>query len=268
MLSCQECQKYLVAFLDGALDVAESLDVEEHLRACTSCTNRVEAEQTLRAFVRQHATTPPLPEELKRRIVRRAMQSTHASRWWSLPRLPGPLRDFAIGVTAAAAVLFLVFGPFSSSSSRDDVLQKLVQEASMAYSTYITQRMPPEVVSADDKVVAQWFNNCMGRQFKVPCITDKATKLLGGRLCRLLDRKAAALMYRRGDVDILLFAFEGGHISLPKKHRIPVRDRVFYVQSVAGRPVAMWQRGNMTYSIVGDMDRNELLRLATTIDYH
>jgi len=28
MLSCQECQKYLVAFLDGALDVAESLDVE------------------------------------------------------------------------------------------------------------------------------------------------------------------------------------------------------------------------------------------------
>ena len=74
MLSCQDCEKYLDAFLDNALDVKESLDVQEHLHSCTPCTNRAAAERTLRAFIRQHATTPPLPEELKRRIVRQAMQ--------------------------------------------------------------------------------------------------------------------------------------------------------------------------------------------------
>jgi anti-sigma factor (TIGR02949 family) len=74
MLPCQDCEKYLDAFLDNALDVKQSLDVQEHLHSCTPCTNRAAAERTLRAFIRQHATTPPLPEELKRRIVRQAMQ--------------------------------------------------------------------------------------------------------------------------------------------------------------------------------------------------
>jgi hypothetical protein len=39
------------------------------------------------------------------------------------------------------------------------------------------------------------------------------------------------------------------------------------VQNVSGRPVAMWQRGGMTYSITGDMDRDDLIRVATTINY-
>ena len=43
MLSCQDCEKYLHAFLDHVLDVKESLDIQEHLRLCAPCTNRVDA---------------------------------------------------------------------------------------------------------------------------------------------------------------------------------------------------------------------------------
>ena len=58
MLSCQECEKYLDAFLDDALDVKQCLDVEEHLRSCNACAHRAEAEQTLRHFVRRQAEMP------------------------------------------------------------------------------------------------------------------------------------------------------------------------------------------------------------------
>ncbi len=36
MLSCQECERYLPVFLDHALEVKESLDVQAHLQSCLS----------------------------------------------------------------------------------------------------------------------------------------------------------------------------------------------------------------------------------------
>ena len=216
--------------------------------------------------MRQHATAPPLREELKRRIIRQAMQAPRPQRWWVRLGVVGHVCDFAIGV-AAAAVLLLAFSFVSAPSKSDDLTQKFAQEALMTYRIYTTQRMPPEVASADDTVVTQWFNNHLGAQLKIPCITDAATKLLGGRLCRLLDRKSAALLYQRNGVDILLFAFQGGQISLPVKHMVRTKDHVFYIQQVSGRPVAMWQHGGVTYSMVGDMDQDDLIRVAATINY-
>jgi anti-sigma factor (TIGR02949 family) len=268
MLSCQDCEKYLDAFLDQALAVKESLDIQEHLRACPPCTSRADAERTLRVFIRQHAAPPPVPEELKQRIVRQAMQAPQQP-WWRWSVSAGVIahaRDFVMGV-AAAVVLLLVFSAIFATPRGDDMTQRFVKEASMTYGTYKTEHMPPEVVSADDKVVTQWINNHMGDQMKVPCITDSATKLQGGRLCRLLDRKSAALMYERHGVDLLLFAFKGEPLSLPAKQVRRIKDHVFYLQNVGGRPVAMWQHGGITYSIVGDMPPDELLQVATTINY-
>ncbi|MGQ4808906.1 hypothetical protein NKDENANG_02301 [Candidatus Entotheonellaceae bacterium PAL068K] len=266
MLSCQDCEKYLEASLDNALEVKESLDVEEHLRSCSSCAHRAEAEQTLRHFVRRQTQTPPLPEELKRRIIHQAMQPQPApSRWQWLRRIL-PVRDFAIGVVAAAVVL-LAFGLFFSPSAGENRTQKFVREASMTYGTYLIQHIPPEVTSTDDKVVTQWFNRRMGYRLKIPCITDKATKLVGGRLCRLFDRKSAVMIYERDGADLLLFAFKGGSLTLPTNRMVRAKDRVLYLQNIAGRPVAMWQHGGITYSMVGDVDRDVLLQVATTIDY-
>jgi anti-sigma factor RsiW len=267
MLSCQNCEKYLDAFLDQALDVKESLDVQEHLRACTLCVSRANAERFLRAFIRQHAAPSPVPEELKRRIVRQAMQAPPPPRRWGVSvRAIAQARDVVVGV-AAAAILLLVLSAVFATSQGDNMTQKFVKEASITYGTYTTQRMPPEVASADDTVVTQWFNNHMGYQMKVPCITDTATKLQGGRLCRLLDRKSAALMYQRHGVDLLLFAFKGEPLSLPDKQMKRIKDQVFYLQKVGGRSVAMWQHGGITYSIVGDLAPDELLQVATTINY-
>lgn len=266
MLSCEACEKYLLAFLDHELQVKESLDVEEHLRSCTSCSYLAEAEHTLRSLLRQQMTTPPLPEAVKQRIVRQAIQTPGSQRWWRWG-IALYVRDVTIGVAAAAAVLLLVLRLFSLSSSGDDMVQKFAQEASVTYGTYRSQHIPPEVASTDDKMVTQWFNNRMGYPLKIPCITDQATKLLGGRICRLLDRKSATMIYQRNGVEILLFAFKGQQMPMPERYKVHAKGHVFYVQSVAGRPVAMWQHGGITYSMVGDLDREALVQVATTIDY-
>ncbi len=83
MLSCQDCEKYLAAFLDKALEVKASLDVQEHLLHCSPCADRAEGERTLHAFVSEHARVPPLPDEVKCRIVRQAMPAPAPQSWWA-----------------------------------------------------------------------------------------------------------------------------------------------------------------------------------------
>ena len=48
MLSCQECERYLPVFLDHALGVKESLDIEAHLQVCPPCADRADIERRLR----------------------------------------------------------------------------------------------------------------------------------------------------------------------------------------------------------------------------
>ena len=46
MLSCQECERYLPVFLDHALEVKESLDVQAHLQSCSRVTTGLRASGT------------------------------------------------------------------------------------------------------------------------------------------------------------------------------------------------------------------------------
>jgi anti-sigma factor RsiW len=269
MLECQECVKYLDAFLDCALDVKESLDVQEHLHACTLCTDRLEAGRALKAYVRQHACTSPLPKQRKQQIIRYAIRSAQSSGWWSRRKVAMHLRDIALGTVAAAAVIFLVLRPALQSAPANDMLQQFSREAAMTYTAYTaTGQYPPfEVARAKDSAVIEWVKDHMGSRLQVPWITDGGTQFLGGRLCRILDRKSAVLVYRRQGANVLLLTFKGDPLFPPRKNVVHVKGHDLYVQTVSGRPVAIWQHGDMTYSMVGNLQRDTLLQLATTVAY-
>jgi anti-sigma factor RsiW len=257
MLSCQECERYLPVFLDHALEVKESLDVQAHLQSCPACHDRVASERCLRTFVRQFLDVPPPPEEVKRAIILRAMQA-ESQCWWRM-YLPVPmrLRDFAMGMATAAILSLMVYGILPDLRPDRDI-QKVLHESSLTYGTYIKQHMPLEVVSADDTKVTQWLNTHMGKHIKMPCITDTSTQLLGGRVCRILDRKSAVLVYQHRGVPLMLFAFHGDHMSLPSQQR---------PRYVSGRPVVMWQRNGVVYSMVGDIQSEDLMKVAATVSY-
>jgi len=169
MLSCQECERYIPIFLDHALEVRESLDVQAHLQSCLSCHDRIESERRLRMFVRQFLDVPPPPEEIKRAIILRAMQDERQCGWRAYLPVPVRLRDFAMGMATAALLALAVYGILPDLWSDPDI-QKVIHEASLAYGTHTTQHMPLEVVSADDTAVTQWLNTHMGNHIKLPCL--------------------------------------------------------------------------------------------------
>ncbi len=275
MLSCQDCERYLEAFLDQELDVKESLDMQAHLRDCPACMELAEAERTCRRFVREQVQEAPLPDAMKLQMIRRAMAPASElvaaieprTSWWAgLSQWIQP-KGFALGLASAAAVLLVLYGPFVMQSKDDDTANRFLQEASMAYRANQRHPMPLEVSDSDDKAVADWFSRKLTYSFKVPCITDDATKLMGGRLCRLLDRQSATFVYKRNGKDVLLFAFRGDGVSLPTRNRVRVQDQDLYFHDASGRLVAAWQHGGIVYSMVGDLNRDDIVSIAKTMHY-
>lgn len=268
MLSCEQCRKYLAFFLDQALGVKESLDVQEHLQECPDCADLAAAERALRAVVRRQAATTPLPEAAKQQLIRSAVQQRR-HRWQRLATLHEAVqwRDVGLGVALTAAVLLVFLSPLRDLLNGDDTTRKFVHETAMAYHTYMDQDVPMEVKTSDDGQLVRWVNEVIGYPLQVPCITDKTTQLMGGRLCRLRDRKGLAMRYKHADADLVVFAFRDAALSLPARRMTPTKAGRFYVQHVSGRPVILWQRAGVTYSIVGDIDRQALLRVAGSVRY-
>lgn len=280
MLACQDCERYLEAFLDQELDVKESLDMQAHLYSCPACRELADAERAYRRFVREHMYETPLPQAMKLQIIRCAIEGatgrTTAAEprvtWWAWLVMWIRPKDFVLGMASATAVLFLLFGPFSWGPKGDDATgsfhaDRFLQDASLAYRANQREPLPLDVSASDDKAVVDWFNRRLTYSFKVPCITDNATKLLGGRLCRLLDRPSATFVYKRNGKDVMLFAFRGDGVSLPEKNRIRVQNQDLYFHNVSGRPVAAWQHGGIFYSMVGDLNRDDILKIARTMHY-
>jgi len=269
MLSCEQCRKYLAFFLDQALGVKESLEVQEHLQECADCTELAALERTLRAVVRQQAAAAPLPVAEKRQLIRRAMHQRRHHHWPWLTTLREAVqwRDVGLGAAFAAAALLVFLSPVRDRFSGDDAAHRFVHETAMTYHTYLDQNVPMEVKTNNDGQLARWANDVIGHSLHVPCITDKAAQLVGGRLCRLRDRKGLAMKYRHQGSDLLVFAFRDAALSLPDRRMIPTEAGRFYVQHVAGRPVILWQRAGVTYSMVGDIDRQALLRVASSVKY-
>ena len=268
MLSCEQCRKYLGFYLDQALGVRESLEVQEHLQECQECTDLAGAECSLRAVVRQQAVTEPLAEADKRRLIRLAMhEPRHEWTWLAKLREAVQWRDVGLGAAVSAAILLVFLSPVRDLLIGNDAAHKFVHETALAYHTYLDQDVPMEVETSDDSHLARWANNVVDRNFQVPCITDKAAQLVGGRVCRLRDRKGLAMKYRHEDSDLLVFAFRDAALSLPDRRMTPTEAGDFYVRHVAGRPVILWQRAGVTYSLVGDIDHQALLRVAGTVRY-
>src|SRR5439155_24245157 len=98
MLACQECERYLPVFLDHALGVKESLDIQAHLQVCPACVDRADIERRLRTFVHENLDTRPLPDDIKHTMLLRAMHAERRPGWWETLNITVSGCVFTIGM--------------------------------------------------------------------------------------------------------------------------------------------------------------------------
>ena len=252
-MSCQRAQELIHGYLDGELDLARSLDVEQHMHECEICARTYRSQTTLRSSLKSDSLYYTAPEKLKKRIqssLRKEARSKVSQRAFGW-------RWLTVGASLAFVLLIGVvvwrLVPGSIRPSGDELLaQEVVSDhvRSLQMPGHLT-----DVLSTDQHTVKPWFD---GKVDFAPLVKNFASQefpLLGGRLEYLNNRTVAALIYQRRLHYINLFiwpaeqAGSSGEVTIQRQ----------------GYNLIHWTDSGMNYWAISDLNSVELHEFARLV---
>jgi len=244
-MTCDESSRLIDAYLDGELDAATCMRVEEHLAGCPACREKLESRQILTSLVAEEApryTASPFLATRIRAMLREEEPAPELERtpapWWSFLSL----RWIYSGVgTALAVVAFTLF--FAAPGAFPELAQEGINDH--IRSLQVNHLM--DVASTDQHTVKPWF---AGKLDYSPQVIDLKTQdypLIGGRLDVLGGRNVAAIIYQRRKHYINLFVWPSDAAAIGD--RATEKD---------GYHVISWTQNGMNYMAVSELGVKEL----------
>jgi anti-sigma factor RsiW len=247
-MRCEKAGSLLHGYIDGELDAAGAVEFERHARDCPVCTRELDAQQSLRARLRDADLYAPAPPSL-RRAVRERLEPPPGEGAASAPR-----RGRGRWLAAAAAATLLATAPWLilRDARRDPAEGTLAAAALDAHLRSLQLGHLTDVVSTDAHTVKPWFE---GKLSYSPPVVDLATEgfpLIGGRLDVVEGRTVAALVYGRRKHILSVFVWPAG--GAPETApRSDARLGYGWIQ---------WSHSGMQYWVVSDLSPAELGELA------
>lgn len=248
-MNCQRTQSLMDAYSTGELDLAASLDVECHLRACPACEGAMEDLKTLRQTMAAAPLRHAAPPALRDRIARDFQVNDRAAR---APRFGAP-RFRPRGLALAAAIAALLLLPWMTlywTASRPGGSQLAAEVTSNHIRSLMGDHLL-DVVSTDQHTVKPWFNGKL--DFSPPVVDPSADgfPLLGGRLEYINGRAVAAIVYRRRQHLVNVYTWPaGGEAAHPG------------LSTHNGYNVLTWSHDGMICVAASDLNARELRQLA------
>jgi anti-sigma factor RsiW len=240
-MSCEKPRELIHAHLDGELDVVRSVEMEEHLRKCTTCADAYEKQRSLRSELSVQELSFKAPPSLHKRI-RKAVRTEANGQ--GLSWVVGWRWFWTAVPVAAVAVLALAILPLLGRGGDDRLIDELVS----GHVRSLMVEHLTDVASSDKHTVKPWFDGKLDFSPAVVDLADHGFPLLGGRLEYLQDRPVAALVYGRHKHFINLFVWPTATSSATEERTL----------SRHGFTVIHWFASGMTYWAVSDLNPAEL----------
>jgi anti-sigma factor RsiW len=241
----------LHAYIDGELDEVARARVEAHLATHPLDRERVDAYRRHKALLRacleqnvepDHSTaeTDRLADTLAARLERRW-------HWPSLGRMAAGLAIFVAGALTQPA----------HQAYQEWRIPPVVEAAAQAHGVFGDDPVRPvELAGTSQRETVAWLAEHLGEDVQIPDLTFLGHRFVGGRLLSSATGPMAQLLYEDASkhrVTIYLSAQDTGsgpHVEVVK---------------VASVSAGYWKDGDITYTVVAEMESDELLEVASEI---
>jgi anti-sigma factor RsiW len=239
-VNCNEVQRLIDAYVDGELDLVNSLAVERHVQDCANCRAIYKNRTAIRAAVRVGSLYFAAPPNLDRRIqtlVRRAN---------NIYVIPPGVRRLSIAAALIVGLLLtmaLARGMFNPAA--DD---PITQEVIASHVRSLMANHLADVASSDQHTVKPWFNGKLNFSPVVVDPTSQGYPLVGGRLDYLDNRSVAALVYHRQQHVINVFIWPSADAG----------DGTTTTSTRQGYHLFHWNQAGMTYWAISDLNTGEM----------
>lgn len=235
----------LHAYVDGVLPAARAAEVEAYLADHPDDAARIAAYRE--QIVALHREFDPLLDESPPRRLELPR------RYWMRPLW-----------RAAAAVVWFALGGVAGwqwhayDSDKRMEATTWVRRAAIAHVVYSPEVRHPVEVGVDQEAhLVAWLSKRLGTPLKVPFLGDQGFQLVGGRLLPGERGPVAQFMYQDG---------KGQRLTLyVRVNPDASAETAFRFAQERGVGVFYWLDRNLGYALSGEIDRSELLRVATSV---
>lgn len=264
-MNCGLCRRHLDAYLDGEVDPNTQIEFERHLSTCAGCQELLAFSRKVKTEVRRSCRSAKAPPDLRARICANMAEERRATgepvpliRVFRMPKRVGiPL------ATAAAVLMGLTWGIGTS----DEEAQTARATAMPMFEDVVrvhSSELPADVRAERPQQVERFFRNKVRFPVRPAEFERRDTKLIGGRLSNVRDRRAAALYYDVGGRRMTVVVFDGPGPLEHGAFRARMLGRQLYYQQVNGYTVPLRRQDGLTYAFTADMEQQAVLRMAAT----
>jgi anti-sigma factor RsiW len=250
-MKCDVARDLVLERVRGRLAEGDAATLDAHLAECASCRRAAEVERVT-------------DELLARRPVQRVPAALAARIRARIAPKPRPRAPWAFVIAAALAVALILVLVRDRSEDRRALEARLLDESVNDHLRVLYAEHPLDIASGGIHQVKPWFAGKLdfapGNVFE----GDDDFPLQGGAVAVMLDRKAAAFVYKRRLHVITLLVTRAAGLPWPAATEQAGRVRV-HTDSVRGFNTVSWVDGELGYALVSDVDRAELVTLAAKV---
>jgi anti-sigma factor RsiW len=256
-LECRQLEApFLHAYVDGEFSPEECAEVRAHLAGCAACSRAVHLHQSFKGAMARAAVTAP---HSLHDSVRTGLAAETQGRWaraFRDPRAVG-IAAAAVGATAwflAGGLQHPVWQPQPYSLTEDGVALH-------------TRALPLDYAASDVSSAQQWLSGRLDFGVRLPRFA-RGTRLQGVRLSSLHSRQAAVVTYTLPQDDgrrVSLLIVDDPEPKLAGNAR-RIADREVWMSRARGFNVASWRNDEIVYSLISDLDEQDVLALVQSAE--
>jgi anti-sigma factor RsiW len=213
-MNCNQAQLLLHPYVDGELDVVQSVQVVEHLSQCPACDESRAQIQRLSKILGQSDLRMTAPAALKERVQTSLMPSQRP------PVISEWQRRFMLSAVAATLLAAVAFGIGRFGGSGQPSVELVADEVTAAHLRSLQADHLVDVKSSDRHTVKPFYSGKLDFAAPVVDLSDHGFELVGGRLDVLEVRPVAAYVYRKRKHVINVFVWptsESSHSAIQER---------------------------------------------------